>query len=720
MGALGICAVLKEVNNENAPLFRIIYMDDRFVHCIDLTPPHKMPYKRRRKDIQALLDNGFFDIVEDPYFKNRDKEIIKERDKATRDKKLECVLYVFDKNKQRFLLKSQRKELFEEAVKLFGINEVYIRRAVSRFLQRGMNSDALWSDYENVGGKGKEKPDTVNKRGSKREKFIQGEQGPGINVTVEVKKQINEVMGFYRSRSQPSFADAYTEFLERYYSDTYYEKGKRRCKIWNEDRIISYRQFKYHAEKIMAANKSVTIIKRLGEIEYNKKHRILLGDKTEEAFGPGSKFQIDATHVNVFCSSIENLDCYVGTAIFYSIIDVMSHYIPGMYVGLEGPSWLGAAMAINNLLEDKVEYCARYGIDITPDMWPTYLLPEKIFADNGEFAGDNPLPMVRNLGIEIETAQAFRGDCKGLVERSFGVVKKQLTSLPGASIKKMMHERGEIDVRHDAIMTIDEVAKVIIREVLFHNNNVIEKYDKGDFAIREPIRPTPVDIWNWGIENRSCGFIYRDPNILKLATMPRGKAEITREGIVFKKRHYSCREAIEEEWFVDPIGLDIIIAHDPRTMQYIYIPSDDGRSFITCKLLEKDSFYENMHYDDYIALDKYNMDEKSALRHEKWQARVNKNVARKDDIKKAKKRKKAYGTSSVSKTAKLRGIRANRNTEKDERRKDEAVILSNDSVEQESRVLPFMSHQAEPDKGKEFENSVYDYLDSKGDDKDDE
>lgn len=716
---LAIASVLKEVNNEKAPLFRIIFTDDSFIYCIDLTPPHKMPYKRRREDIQELLDNGFLDFADDPFFRIKGEENIKDRDKITRDKKLEYVLYVFNIHKQRFLMKNQRKALFEEAAKKFSVDVVSVRRAVSRYLQHGMNDSALLPDYDNIGGKGKEKPDTANKLGRPRVKFSEGVQGPGINVTSEVKKQINGIMVFYKNKSQPSFADAYDKFLEKHYSNHYYENGKRKAKVWNEDIIISYRQFRYQAKKILGTNKSDTLIKRLGKNEFNKKFRALLGDKTKEAFGPGSKFQIDATHVNVFCCSSENSDCYVGKPILYSIIDVMSRYIPAIYVGLENPSWTGAAMAINNLGEDKVGFCARYGIDITPDMWPSSLLPEILFADNGEFAGDKALLLTANLGIEIQNAQSYRGDCKAIVERSFGVTKKGLTSLPGASIKKM-HERGDIDVRHDAIMTVDEVIGEILRDIIYHNITVMDNYDKGDFAIRDPIRLTPVDIWNWGIKNRSCGFIYRDPNILKLATMPRSTAKITREGIRFEKRFYSCKEAIEGEWFVNPIDTSISIAHDPRTMQYIYLPSDDGRSFITCKLLEKGSFYENMHYDDYIALDKYNTVEKSALEHEKQQARVDKLVAREQAVKNAKQRKKEHGPSATTKTYKLRNLKANRNAERDERRNDEAVILDNGVVEHESRVLSFKLQRNDVDDSKRFENGFYDHLRTLEDDKNNE
>jgi len=716
---LFVSAVLKDLNNEKAPLSRIIHVDDNYVYLIDLTPPYKMPYIKKRTDIQELVDNGFLVFVDDPFFKIRDEENIKERDKAIRDKKFEYVSFVFNENKERFLTKSKRKALFEEAAEKFGENAFNVRRAVSIYLQGGMTPNALLPAYDNIGGKGKEKPDTLIKRGRPREKFKQGEEGPGINVTADIKEKIEKTLESYRHPSQPPLTDAYATFLERYCSNRYYENGELKVKIWSRDKIISYRQFCYHANKILARSKSETLIKRFGQNTYHKKFDPLIGDTTKEAFGPGSKFQIDATHLNVFCVSSENRDCFIGTAVYYEIIDFASHYIPGIYVGLEGPSWMGAAMAINNLVEDKVEFCARYGIEITPGVWPSSLLPEKFLADNGEFAGDMPLPLVKNLGIEIENAPSYRGDCKGIVEGRFNIMKKRLRALPGASIKKML-ECGDIDTRHGAIMTIDEVTGIIINEVIAHNNRVMKNFDKGRLGIREPIEPTPLNIWNWGIKNRSCGLIFRDTNMVKLATMPRGKAKITREGIVFEQRRYTCKEAVEQEWFVNPSKTEITVAYDPRFMRYIYIPSEDGRSFITCTLLEKDSFYQNMHYNENKALNKYNSVEKAALEQDKWQARVNDNLAMKQGIKAAKAQKKAQGPSSLSKTAKQRAIKENRVKERDRRRKTEAFVLTDETTVPDSKVLPFKPQEATPNKEKAYVDSLYDYLDQLGEEKNDE
>ena len=99
----------------------------------------------------------------------------------------------------------------------------------------------------------------------------------------------------------------------------------------------------------------------------------------------------------------------IGRPVIYALIDVYSRTITGLYVGLEGPSWLGAMMALDNMVANKVEFCKEYGIDITEEQWPTKHLPEIIIADRGEFEGYSVENLINNLNIKIENTTAYRG-----------------------------------------------------------------------------------------------------------------------------------------------------------------------------------------------------------------------------------------------------------------------------------------------------------------------
>ena len=116
---------------------------------------------------------------------------------------------------------------------------------------------------------------------------------------------------------------------------------------------------------------------RRGEVKFALNNRPILGKSDFGIMGPGAKYQIDATIGDIYLVSRFNRNEIIGRPVIYFIIDTFSRMIAGMYVGLEGPSWAGAMMALANAAADKVKYCAEYGVSIADEEWPChyYLIP---------------------------------------------------------------------------------------------------------------------------------------------------------------------------------------------------------------------------------------------------------------------------------------------------------------------------------------------------------
>jgi hypothetical protein len=77
-------------------------------------------------------------------------------------------------------------------------------------------------------------------------------------------------------------------------------------------------------------------------------------------------YEIDATIGDVYLVSRFDRNKIIGRPVVYIVIDVFSRMITGVYIGLEGPSWVGAMMALANATAPKVEYClgcSRHHID---------------------------------------------------------------------------------------------------------------------------------------------------------------------------------------------------------------------------------------------------------------------------------------------------------------------------------------------------------------------
>ena len=178
--------------------------------------------------------------------------------------------------------------------------------------------------------------------------------------------------------------------------------------------------------------------------------------------------------------------------------------------------------------------CRKYNIQIEAEDWPCCSLPEAIIADRGELEGYGVGNLINNLNITIENTSPYRGDYKGIVERFFRTVNDRIESfLPGA-IMKDYRKRGDPDYRLEAKLTLKEITEIILRSVLLHNIQEIEKYPLTAELIKDNVKPTPLDLWNWGIANKKGTLRKVDRQRFRLNIMPRGKATISRGVIVFK------------------------------------------------------------------------------------------------------------------------------------------------------------------------------------------
>lgn len=102
---------------------------------------------------------------------------------------------------------------------------------------------------------------------------------------------------------------------------------------------------------------------------------------------------------------------------------------------------------------------------------------------------------------------------------------------PGA-IQKEYRERGDRD--YSATLNLKEFTALIITIILQHNRKIVEKYPMEKEMITDGIVPTPINLWNWGIQNRKGRLRTVDRDILRLNVLPRGRATISQAGIKFK------------------------------------------------------------------------------------------------------------------------------------------------------------------------------------------
>ncbi|WP_296650000.1 Mu transposase C-terminal domain-containing protein [Paraburkholderia sp.] len=462
-------------------------------------------------------------------------------------------------------------------------------RLLYRYWMFGQIRNALLPNYENAGGPGKDRVFAPGKRPGR----------PPVHAA-PVGERCGKVLGeddkgfirvgysLYRNNEVGSIADAYHRTLRRFYVLEHVVPGASADDLTLKplDQLPSQRQFSYWGKK--AFDDLLVHRSRVGERRWQKDHRGLTGRAADGVYGPGHRFEIDATIADIYLVSRYNRNWVIGRPVVYVVIDVFSTMIVGIFVGLEGPSWNGARHALFNAFSDKVAFCSAYGVEIEPSAWPSHHLPHELMADRGEMLGQAAEGIVSGLGIDITIAPPFRPDWKSIVESRFRLLNKtaQIHWIPGA-VRQRIAERGERDYRLDAILDLEEFTRIMIRSVLHYNHHSRRPERLTADMIGEEVEPSPVNLWRWGMERGLSTPNTQPENLVYLHLLPRENASIQRGGICFKGMYYSCALAVEENWFARARRdgrRSVTVWYDPNDTTHVWL-QDPQRNFIRCDLL---------------------------------------------------------------------------------------------------------------------------------------
>ncbi|MDK8643768.1 Mu transposase C-terminal domain-containing protein (plasmid) [Niallia taxi] len=671
---------------------RIIEMEEFHVFIVDIDAISSMPKKELYSNLIEEIQQGELLLISDPFAKVIIDSELSDLRIQKRDEGWSIIQHYCLEHMEALLQKGGREKKIKEIADESGTSSTKIKKLLSRYWQRGMTKNAMLPDYSNSGGKGKTKTLNKAKVGRPRKVSISNEYQTGINITDEVKVQFEHAINkYYRASNNYSLKDVYNFILRDFYSDRYKENGEMKYRIWDATRIPSYHQFYYWFKKLEDPKKDIQF--RKSTKEYELKYRPILSDSKSETNGPGTRFQVDATIADIYLVSSLDVNKVIGRPVIYAVLDVYSRIITGLYVGLEGPSWIGAMMALDNMIADKVEFCKQYGIDITPEQWPTHHLPEIIIADRGEFEGYSVENLINNLNLKIENTTAYRGDLKGIVERKFRTFNGKVKQKAPGAIQKEYRERGDQDYRLNATLNLKEFTSLIITMALYHNQKVIDKYPVEKEMVADGLVPTPINLWNWGIQNRKGRLRKVDRNVLRLNVLPRGKATVSRAGIKFKNLLYGSRQAIEEQWYLKLKNRSLEIVYDPRHIEKIYIPHDNGMDFETCILLEPSQQYKGDFLEVIVFQQQLRNELEEMERTNQIQLTVNTDAALEEIIKKAVKNKKQSFNQPTSKKAKIAAIRDNKDVEKQLNRETEKFDLSPNKVSEAAEVIDFVTKE---------------------------
>jgi len=672
MNGLAVNMVLKSA--ESNQLYRVLWISsERMEAYIFNMSTLEMPVLVLYADLHKQISDGIFTVEEsDPYLTIAAEYELNDKEKKVRDDIWEMMKDAVS-DEPRIFTRNGRGELLSAVMSASGKNLMTLHRYLKIYWQRGKIRNSFIPQFRNRGAAGKERGSGESKRGRPR-KY---DDGTGINID-DTTKEIFEkaIKKYYHNRKGDTLKSTYDRMIKEHYTRFATQPdGKIKAELISESEIPTIGQFRYWYGKKHNIQDKITA--RKGEAKFNLDHRAIIGKSDYGIMGPGAKYQVDATIGDIYILSRFNRADIIGRPVLYFVIDMFSRMVTGMYVGLEGPSWAGMMMAIANAASDKVKYCAEYGIEITEDEWPCRGVPGAILGDRGELESKSADTLVNALNVRIDNAPPFRADMKGIVEQHFNTVNwTTLVSLPG-HVKKDAKERGGHDYRLDAILDIHQLTKIIIQSVLYHNNHhLLESYERTEDMIANDVAPIPIKLWNWGIAHCSGALRSFPEETVKLALMPADTASVTAKGIRFKGLYYLCERAAAEHWFETARAKGIWkidISYDPRNMSTIYLRGSDGTVDV-CWLSEwQDKYLGKCLYEiDFLHNAEKIMKRKNVSKGMTSKAELTAAI----DIVISEAEEMARQTVvPKSKSERTKNIRANRATEKEQHRKEEAFVL---------------------------------------------
>ena len=402
----------------------------------------------------------------------------------------------------------------------------------------------------------------------------------GKELTQDQKNMRWALNKFFYTRNQNSLPTAYTMMLKAKYCNDY-------GKLLPE--YPSFNQFRYFYRKHRKMENF--FIRRDGIKDYQMNNRPFLGDGVQEFAPSVGTAMLDGTICDIYL--VNDKGQLIGRPVLVVACDANTSMCLGYSL-----SWQGGTYSLQNLmlniLEDKVALCERMGIHITVDQWAVYQLPGIMVTDGGSEYKGKTFEQIAELGVSLIHLPPYRPELKGQVEKLFDLIQNSYKDiLKGKGvIMPDFQERGSHDYRKDAVLTLEEFERIVVRCIVHYNcERVIKSYPYTSEMLENNVKPYANEIWKWKVENDiGTNLISVSNKDLILTLLPRTSGKFTKYGLKVNRLRYHA-EGYKERYLQ---GGDVIVAYNPDNCNKVWLIEKDG-SFIEFSLIE--SRFENMSLD---------------------------------------------------------------------------------------------------------------------------
>lgn len=492
--------------------------------------PSGEPVKRRHdlglirtslSKLYELLESGAIarvSIVE-PVHRFSEADKLTGRRKEIYESRADVLKAMLEPDTLHRLLGNDRPRELKRLADILHMETRALRRLFVRLLDFGLDWERAAMTSHDLCGR---KPGGNYKRKQgRRRRHVANGRAPelcGINVTDQIRLSM-EMFAITSYREDLSIRKNFRTFKANFGPLQTHQlvDGTVIRKEVAENESASYEQFRYHTGKTRATQKAL--------LEYQGKPiasmrdvRPAIGSARERLVAPGYRLIIDSTLADVYLVCSWNRSRIIGRPFVYVVIDGATSTIVGLYVTLYSPSADQAKVALFRALTDKAAWLERFNLHKYAHLFPCAPIPIELVYDRGEVHSEAGATVRAALGIGAGVPAPYIAEWKAIVERSFRTLNESAIHWVPGSTQGRHRERGEGDVRLDAVLTLHEFTKLMLHNVFLWNLRGSIAAKMHPEALADDAAPGPVGLFDWGLRNLHGAprFLERDQAIHKL------------------------------------------------------------------------------------------------------------------------------------------------------------------------------------------------------------
>jgi hypothetical protein len=423
-----------------------------------------------------------------------------------------------------------------------GVKPKRIKQTLLRYVLGGQMMTALLPRWDRCNQLGKPKLPRANTEGKVTSRAGRRNMGvrngfddrAGIALPEDMRRILRSGWRKFKKRGV-SAKHAYALTMGAYFPESVERtRDGLRVKLLPPGTIPTLHQFRRHGPGKNPAMSATRI--NLGKHHYARNERPLTGKANDGLVAACQLGFIDSTPEDQNLVSAADPMVLMPQSHNSKVVEAYTGYIGGFYSSFERPSTMTALLSLAHAEQDKVEFCARYGVTITPEEWVPLRL-KTVEGDNGEAKSEKGIHALTTSEISLQFAKAYAAELKGPVESAHHVVASGAGHLMAGSSQGRRHERGDENPAKDACQTHEAYMTAAIQKILRHNNIEPADHLLTNEMRRDKVKPTRAAVLQWLIKEGYVASAPTDTHTLRTHCLPVLKGVLTRDGVrVFDPR----------------------------------------------------------------------------------------------------------------------------------------------------------------------------------------